>query len=205
MSADPFDSLMASLDPRWSWSPRPRATSAGCLVGFHSQTSIGPERYCVWLSKANHTYRVALLASHLGIHLLTDGDRDLAELFGTVSGDEVDKFALVEAEVGAEGVPVLAACPHRLVARKRVVLDEGGDHVCVVTEPVESRPPGRSRPSGCRRSRTWTPGTTPPTVPAHRPSGPPTAEPVRRRPRRRRRRRPAWPRDSPTCRWASVA
>ena len=32
---------------------------------------------------------------------------------------------------------MLAACPHRLVVRKTAVLDEGGDHVCVVTEPVE--------------------------------------------------------------------
>ena len=65
----------------------------------------------MWLSKANHTYRVTLLAADLGIHLLTHRDRELAELFGTVSGDDVDKFALVEAEAGAEGVPVLAGVP----------------------------------------------------------------------------------------------
>jgi flavin reductase (DIM6/NTAB) family NADH-FMN oxidoreductase RutF len=138
MSTDPFDSLMASLDPSMTVVTAAAGDErAGCLVGFHSQSSIDPARHCVWLSKANHTYRVALLAAHVGIHLLTDGDRPLAELFGTVSGDEVDKFALVAAEVGPEGVPVLAACPHRLVARKTAVLDEGGDHVCVVTEPVE--------------------------------------------------------------------
>ena len=64
-TADPFDSLMASLDP-----PMVVVTAAaggeraGCLVGFHSQSSIEPARCCVWLSKANHTYRVALLAAH---------------------------------------------------------------------------------------------------------------------------------------------
>jgi flavin reductase (DIM6/NTAB) family NADH-FMN oxidoreductase RutF len=147
MSADPFDSLMTSLDPSMVVATAAAGDErAGCLVGFHSQSSIEPGRYCVWLSKANHTYRVTLLAAHLGIHFLTAGDRQLAELFGTVSGDDVDKFALVEAEVGAEGVPVLAACPHRLVARKTAVLDEGGDHVCVVTEPVEAATAGPFAP-----------------------------------------------------------
>jgi flavin reductase (DIM6/NTAB) family NADH-FMN oxidoreductase RutF len=147
MSPGPFASLMASLDP-----PMVVVTAAagderaGCLVGFHSQSSIDPARYCVWLSKANHTYRVTLLAAHVGIHVLTDGDRQLAELFGTVSGDDVDKFGRVAAEAGPEGVPVLSACPRRLVARKTAVLDEGGDHVCVVTEPVEAATTGPFAP-----------------------------------------------------------
>ena len=36
--------------------------SAGCLVGFHGQSSIAPHDYCVWLSKANRTYRVGRAA-----------------------------------------------------------------------------------------------------------------------------------------------
>jgi flavin reductase (DIM6/NTAB) family NADH-FMN oxidoreductase RutF len=45
------------------------------------------------LSKANCTYPVALRSSHLVIHFLTADDLPLAELFGTQSGDTVDKFA----------------------------------------------------------------------------------------------------------------
>jgi len=45
------------------------------------------QRYCVWLSKANYTYRVAMHASYLVIHLLTADDLPLAELFGTLTGD----------------------------------------------------------------------------------------------------------------------
>lgn len=138
MSPDPFASVMASLDAAMVVVTTAAGDErAGCLVGFHAQGSIEPARYCVWLSKANHTYRVGLLATHLGIHLLTDRDRELARLFGTVSGDDVDKFALVDTNVGVDGVPVLPSCPHRLVVRKTAVLDEGGDHVCFVTEPVE--------------------------------------------------------------------
>ena len=137
--SNPFDALMASLDP-----PMVVVTAAaggersGCLVGFHSQSSIAPARSCVWLSKANRTYEVALLATHLGIHLLTETDRPLAALFGGVSGDVVDKFAAVDVDAGPDGVPVLASCPHRLVVRKTAVLDEGGDHVCFVTQPVDA-------------------------------------------------------------------
>jgi flavin reductase (DIM6/NTAB) family NADH-FMN oxidoreductase RutF len=71
MNTDAFDGLMSSLDP-----PLIVVTTAvgdergGCLVGFHAQSSIDPGRYCIWLSKANHTYRLALRATHLGIHFL---------------------------------------------------------------------------------------------------------------------------------------
>lgn len=109
---------------------------AGCLVGFHGQASIEPARYAVWLSKANRTYPVALLADFLAVHVLGAGDRDLAVLFGTRSGDEVDKFAHREWEPGPGGVPLLVRCPDRMVLRRRGLVDVGGDHVCVVGEPV---------------------------------------------------------------------
>jgi flavin reductase (DIM6/NTAB) family NADH-FMN oxidoreductase RutF len=138
-TGDSFDALVASLDaPMVVVTAAAGGERAGCLVGFHGQTSIDPARYGVWLSRANRTYGVALLATHLGIHLLTDADRALARLFGTVSGDEADKFAGLDVDAGPHGVPVLVSCPHRLVVRKAVVLDDGGDHVCVVTEPVEA-------------------------------------------------------------------
>jgi flavin reductase (DIM6/NTAB) family NADH-FMN oxidoreductase RutF len=109
---------------------------AGCLVGFHSQSSIGPPRYCVWLSKANHTYRVALRSSHLAIHFLAQPDVWLAERFGTLTGDRTDKFAGLRTWLGPGRVPVLEDCPRWFVARRNALLDEGGDHVCLTCEPV---------------------------------------------------------------------
>lgn len=147
MDRDAFDSIMTSLDaPMAVVTTAAGGERAGCLVGFHAQSSIDPGRYCVWLSKANHTYRVGLLTTHYGVHLLTSDDRELAEWFGSVSGDEVDKFAGFETITGPEGVPLLVACPHRLVVRRTVLVDEGGDHVCVVTEPVAAESPGRFTP-----------------------------------------------------------
>lgn len=132
MSDDAFDTLMASADP-----PLVVLTTtaedewAGCLVGFHGQSSIDPQHYCVWLSKANHTYRASLRATHFAVHFLTAGDLPLAERFGTMSGEARDKFAGIDVETDQNGVPVLATCPNRMSLERIAMLDDGGDHVCL--------------------------------------------------------------------------
>ncbi|MEU8034197.1 flavin reductase family protein [Streptomyces sp. NPDC049099] len=109
---------------------------AGCLVGFASQCSIRPPRFAVWLSKANHTYRVARAAQHLAVHLITRDQRDLAELFGGETGDEIDKFARVDWAEGYGGAVVLrqAAAWFTGTILHRT---DGGDHVGFVLDPVE--------------------------------------------------------------------
>jgi flavin reductase (DIM6/NTAB) family NADH-FMN oxidoreductase RutF len=109
---------------------------SGCLVGFHSQCSIEPWRYAVWLSTVNHTYRTARLGGHLAVHLVGAGDHDLATRFGGATGDEVDKFAGLGWEPGPGGAPLLERLPNRFVGRCLALLDTGGDHVCAVLEPV---------------------------------------------------------------------
>lgn len=138
--SDGFDDLVAVADPALVVVTTARGVDvAGCLVGFHAQISIEPPRYAVWLSRLNRTYRVAQLASHVAIHFLTDGDRELAELFGAETGDDVDKFALTPWTRGPGGVPLLDACPHRLVGRRVMLLDEGGgDHACFVSSPIQA-------------------------------------------------------------------
>ena len=80
---------------------------AGCLVGFATQVSIDPARFLIGLSKNNHTYRVATDAQRLVVHLLDRERSDLAELFGSTTGDEVDKFASCTWQPGPDDVPVL--------------------------------------------------------------------------------------------------
>jgi len=109
---------------------------AGCVVGFHTQCSIEPVRYAVWLSKANLTYRVSLFAEHVAIHFLTGEDRQLFELFGGTSGDRTEKFALCDWAPGPGGTPLLTACPTRAVLKVESRWDDGSDHVCVVGAPV---------------------------------------------------------------------
>lgn len=112
---------------------------AGCLVGYHSQSSISPQHYCFWLSKANHTYRAGLLATHFGVHFLTEDDLGLAQHFGSTSGDELDKFAELGVETGDHGVPLLSDCPNRMLVERLSILDDGGDHVCVTVRVVEAQ------------------------------------------------------------------
>lgn len=112
---------------------------AGCLVTFSAPCSVEPLRYAVWLSHRNHTYRVALGADQLIVHLLTPADLPLAELFGGVSGMREDKFARVPwSDHG--GTPRLRVSGGWLAGRvlSRVPGREemGGDHTCFVLEPT---------------------------------------------------------------------
>ena len=130
----PFDTLMASLDPPLVVvTTAAEGTLAGCVVGFHSQSSIDAEGYSFWLSKANHTYRTSLRSGHFAVHFLAEDDLALAERFGTQSGEDVDKFEGLGIDLDEHGVPMVRDCPRRLLLDRVAVLDEGGDHVCITT------------------------------------------------------------------------
>lgn len=159
MNSDNFDAVMASLDaPLLVVTAAARHERAGCLVGFHAQTSIQPARYCVWLSKANHTYRVALASAYLGIHCLTSADLPLATRFGTLTGDRADKFAGIRVTATTHGVPVLQDCTNWLIVRRTALLDEGGDHICVVAEPEVVHTGGHFKPLRYSHAAHLTPG-----------------------------------------------
>jgi flavin reductase (DIM6/NTAB) family NADH-FMN oxidoreductase RutF len=154
-----FADLMRNVDTAMSVVTTAAAGErAGCLVGFQAQCSIRPPRYVVWLSKANHTFRVGLRAGHFAVHFLTEADVDVAELFGTVSGDDADKFSMCDWSEGPGGVPLLDRCPNRVVARRGALLDEGSDHVCVVVEPVAVETAGPFTPLRFSRVRHLDPG-----------------------------------------------
>lgn len=111
---------------------------AGCLVGFATQVSIDPPRLLVCLSVQNHTCDVAKGADHLGVHVLDRAQFALAELFGSTTGDKVDKFARCMWEPGLHGVPILSDAPGWLIGSilERIPL---GDHIGFLLEPVASR------------------------------------------------------------------
>jgi len=154
-----FPDLVAQLDP-----PMAVVTTvsgderAGCLIGFHAQCSIDPPRYVVWLSKANHTFRVGLHAQHFAVHFLGEDDLETARLFGTTSGDDVDKFSRCAWTPGPGGVPVLDACPSHFLARRVTLLEEGSDHVCLVLEVSETSTDGSLRPLRLSQAQVLDPG-----------------------------------------------
>ncbi len=107
---------------------------SGCLVGFSTQCSIDPPRFLVCLSDQNHTTRVAAEASALAVHFLPDTAEDLAELFGSETGDQIDKFTRCRWHPGPEGLPILDECGRwfagRVRERRRL-----GDHIGYLLDP----------------------------------------------------------------------
>lgn len=133
---------------------------SGCLVGFSTQCSIHPGRYAVWISDKNHTHRVAADADHLAVHFPTPDDFAVAEVFGSETGDAVDKFAQVGWTEGPGGVPLLDDVPDRFVGR---VLERmpTGDHTMHLLEPVVAEAPtpsDRWRQLGFQRAKPLEPG-----------------------------------------------
>src|SRR5919112_6363601 len=123
-----FNSLMAELDyPMFIITTvAPDGERSGCLIGFATQISIKPPRFLAGLSHKNRTYRVAKKAEHLGVHFVPADGEEIAELFGSETGDEVDKFERCAWHAGPAGVPIVDGLPNWLVGRIVERLDERG-------------------------------------------------------------------------------
>ena len=130
---------------------------SGCLVGFHTQCSIDPPRYLICISQRNHTFGVAQRATHLALHLLDVADRELSEVFGELTGDEVDKFARCAWREGPFGLPVLAG-PRAWFAGPVENAVELGDHTGFVVEPRAGEFRGPLRQLGFQQVRDMEPG-----------------------------------------------
>jgi riboflavin-specific deaminase-like protein len=140
--ADAFYEVTSAVDlPMVIVTATSHGRRSGCLVGFHAQSSIDPPTYTVWISKKNHTYRVATSADTLAVHFLAADQHDLAALFGEQTGDDVDKFASCATHDGPNGTVVLDDVG-RWFAGRILETVETGDHVAFVLEPVggEARP-----------------------------------------------------------------
>jgi flavin reductase (DIM6/NTAB) family NADH-FMN oxidoreductase RutF len=138
-----FDELVGLLDyPMFIVTTRVGDQLGGCLVGFTSQVSIRPSRFLVGLSKKNHTFRVAERATHLAVHLLPREHRDLARLFGSETGDRVNKFDRCEWHTGPDDLPILDGAVGWFAGRILNRFDVG-DHVGHLLEPVAGHAPER--------------------------------------------------------------
>lgn len=131
-----FEELVGELDyPMFIVTARGGGELAGCLVGFATQCSIDPARFLVCLSEKNRTCRVARRAEALAVHFVPSSARQLAELFGSETGDEVDKFARCEWREGPGGLPILSECDNWF-AGTILARHDLGDHVGFLLEPV---------------------------------------------------------------------
>ncbi len=139
--AEAFEQLVARLNyPMFVVTTDAAGVTAGCLVGFASQTSIHPPRFLVGLSKRNHTFRVAADATHLAVHVFEREHLDVVELFGGQTGDAIDKFDRCSWHRGPERLPILDDAAAWFAGK---ILDRFslGDHVGHLLEPVGGSPP----------------------------------------------------------------
>lgn len=131
-----FEKLVSLLDyPMYVVTTQAHGVTAGCLVGFASQASIHPLRFLVALSKQNHTFQVAADATHLAVHLFDSEHLDIVRLFGSRSGDTVNKFERCCWHCGPARTPILDDAAAWFVGE---ILDRFplGDHVAHLLAPV---------------------------------------------------------------------
>lgn len=158
--ASSFERLVATLDyPLYVVTTAAKDERAGCLVGFATQCSIHPPRFLACLSKKNRTLEVARRAATLAVHVIDDKNRNIAELFGGETGDEVDKFARVSWH-SEDGVPILDAC-ERWFAGSILEQIDLGDHVGFVLEPIDTEQIAASEQLTFQEARNIEPGHRP--------------------------------------------
>ena len=129
----------------------------GCLIGFATQCSIKPQRFITCISKENRTFDAVRSADAIVVHFLGAQQRDLAELFGGETGDEVDKFELCAWNEGPFGIPVLDDVPGWFAGRILERFD-GGDHVALLLDPVEAEDRGGALDLGFQAVKPIDPG-----------------------------------------------
>ena len=158
--ASPFERLVATLDyPLYVVTTALQNRPAGCLIGFATQCSIHPPRFLACISKKNHTLQLAQRAACLAVHIIEEKDKNIAELFGGETGDEVDKFARVSWHL-AHGVPILDTC-QRWFAGSVLEQIDLGDHVGFLLEPIDTEQDGTSGQLTFQQARDIDPGHKP--------------------------------------------
>lgn len=165
--AEAFSDLVGELDyPMAVVTVAAGGERGGCLVGFATQCSIDPPRFAVWISRNNHTFQLARTAGVLAVHFLSAEHRELAELFGGETGDEVDKFTRCRWREGMGGVPILEDCSRWFVGSVLERIPEpaaGGvaadmDHVGFLLQPVAVESGSWPGQLGFQAVQTITPG-----------------------------------------------
>ena len=133
---------------------------SGCLIGFATQISITPPRFLVGLSEKNHTYRVAQRAEYVAVHFVPADGEAIAELFGSETGDEVDKFARCAWHEGPAGLPILDHLPNWFAGhiRERV---PAGDHDALILDPTAAEREAEEQELTFHRAKRIEPGHAP--------------------------------------------
>jgi len=121
----------------------PGSPPAGFTATSFTSVSLRPPLVSFCLGRTASSWPAVARADHVAVHLLAQGQQDLARRFAT-SG--VDRFAPPTAwRAGPHGVPILDGTLAWLVCR---VVDRlvAGDHAVVLAQPVLAQPGGEDFP-----------------------------------------------------------
>jgi flavin reductase (DIM6/NTAB) family NADH-FMN oxidoreductase RutF len=160
LMATAFERLAATLDyPVYIVTAAAQDKTAGCLVGFATQCSIHPPRFLACISEKNRTLEIARGANVLAVHIIGEKDREIAEIFGGETSDEVDKFARVRWHY-AHGAPILDDCESWFAGSVLERIDLG-DHVGFLLEPIDTEQDATSEQLTYQQARDIEPGHKP--------------------------------------------
>ncbi|WP_240196873.1 flavin reductase family protein [Nonomuraea lactucae] len=118
----------------------------GFTATSFTSVSLNPPLVLFCLDRSSSSWPAVARARHLSIHLLADGQEDIARTFAT-SG--IDRFADSTWSPDEDGIPSIKGVLARLTCRV-VERTAAGDHSIVLAEPVRAStatPPGADRSS----------------------------------------------------------
>lgn len=107
----------------------------GFTASSVTQVSERPPLVAVGLERDAHSRPVFTAADAFAVHVLREGQEDLAERFG---GDAANDFGDMSVECGLEDVPLLTDVAMRLECRP-VDTVPAGDHVLLIGEVIRAR------------------------------------------------------------------
>src|ERR1700722_5951953 len=111
----------------------PDGSRIGVTANSFNSVSLDPPMILWSLAKTSRSLSVFEQAPYWAVHILAADQDNLSNHFAK-SG--IDKFADMDVELGAGGVPLLRACASRLQC-KTAFIYEGGDHVIFVGEVLK--------------------------------------------------------------------
>jgi flavin reductase (DIM6/NTAB) family NADH-FMN oxidoreductase RutF len=108
-------------------------TPVGFTATSFTSVSLDPPLVSFCLKRASSSWPSVATASHVGVHVLTEAQEQVARTFATTG---VDRFAPpTQWHVGAHGIPILTGA-HTLMVCRVVDRVPAGDHAIVIAEPV---------------------------------------------------------------------
>ena len=125
----------------------------GMTAAWVAQTSIKPPIVYVSISPNRHTWEMMRNTDYFGISLLGIGQERIAEIFGTMSGRDADKFGTlgIDPFLATEGVPLIPNSLAMFVCKKLKAV-EMGDHFAVFGKVVEAWKGPEVKPLGWHKS-----------------------------------------------------